>query len=168
MHRWGVSWTPWTGTTTSPTAPIPWPISRSPACLCVARYGSPWGLRLYRRDEALPHEEATVARPVPNRPIPRANRYGIGSLSTRTPCGAEPACRARQAPCRTQIALAVELMAEASRPKCPWGGGLRRLVRGRGRGPGRGATPERVDQPADTTRRLETASFQCEPSTAGP
>jgi len=37
-----VSLTTWTGLTTIATAPIPWPTTRSPACLSVGRCAVPW------------------------------------------------------------------------------------------------------------------------------
>jgi hypothetical protein len=82
----------------------------------------PLGLRLYRRDEALTHGEAAVAKHGPDLPIPR-EKNARNRLHTQVDpvLLQDPECRALQEPCRTKMALAIELVEEAIRCKVPCG-----------------------------------------------
>jgi hypothetical protein len=84
--------------------------------------GFPLGLRLYRRDAALTQWEAALAQHVPDLPLPRENKARNRLHQQVDPVGRQdPEFRARHAPCRSTIALAIELVAEAIRGKVPVG-----------------------------------------------
>ena len=82
----------------------------------------PLGLRLDRRDEALTQWAAVVAKHVPALPIP-TNTKARNRLQQQVDSALlqDPECRARHEPCRTKIALAVELVEEAIRCQVPLG-----------------------------------------------
>jgi DDE superfamily endonuclease len=83
----------------------------------------PLGLRLYRRDEELTQWETWVAKHVPERKIPTDNKARNRWHKQVAPVWLQdPECRARHAPFRTNIALAIERVEEAIRPKVPFGG----------------------------------------------
>jgi hypothetical protein len=88
----------------------------------VAKCASPWGLRLYRRDEELTPWEAAVATHVPELKIP-TERKARNRL--HKPVDAvlrqDPQFRARHEQFRTKIALAIEVVEEAIRSKVPCG-----------------------------------------------
>jgi DDE superfamily endonuclease len=82
----------------------------------------PVGLRLYRRDEELTQWEAYVAKHVPDLQIPR-DKQARHRLHTQVdPVRLQdPECRARHAPFRTTIALALAWVEEAIRHNVPCG-----------------------------------------------
>jgi hypothetical protein len=82
----------------------------------------PLGLRLYRRDEALTQWEAWVAKHVPELKIPTDTQARNRLHQQVDPVLLQdPECRARHEPCRTKIALAIDLVEEAIRHKVPCG-----------------------------------------------
>jgi len=82
----------------------------------------PLGLRLSRRDEELTQWAACVAKHCPDLQSPTDTK-GRNRLHQQVdPVWLQdPECRARHAPCRTKIALAIELVEEAIRHKGPCG-----------------------------------------------
>jgi hypothetical protein len=82
----------------------------------------PVGLRLYRRDEELTQWQAAVAQHVPDLPIPREKK-ARNRLHTQVDpmLLQDPECRARHEPCRTTIALAIDLVEAAIRHKVSFG-----------------------------------------------
>lgn len=82
----------------------------------------PLGLRLYRRYEELTQWEAWVAKHFPDRKIPPDTK-GRNRLHKEVDpvVRQDPHFRARHEPCRTKIALAIELIEEAIRHKVPFG-----------------------------------------------
>jgi hypothetical protein len=82
----------------------------------------PVGLRLYRRYEELTQWEATVATHCPDLKIP-TDKKGRNRLHKEVDPALlqDPECRARHEQFRTKIALAIELVEEAIRPKVPFG-----------------------------------------------
>ena len=112
----------WTATTTTATAPIPWPITRSPACSVSGPVRFPLGLRLYRRDEELTQWEAAVAKHFPELQIPTDKKARHRLHQQVDPVLLQdPEFRARHEQFRTKIALAMELVEEAIRHKVPFG-----------------------------------------------
>lgn len=85
----------------------------------------PRGLRRDRRDEALTQWAADVAKHGPDLQIPPAPQ-ARHRLHQQVAPGwrADPEFRMRQAPCRTQMALAIDLVAEALGRKVPCGVGV--------------------------------------------
>jgi hypothetical protein len=82
----------------------------------------PVGLRLDRRSEELPQWEAYVAQHFPDLQLPRDKKARTRLHKQVDPVLLEePAFRARHAPCRTKIALAIELVEEAIRHQVPFG-----------------------------------------------
>jgi hypothetical protein len=82
----------------------------------------PLGLRLYRRDEELTQWAACVATHVPDLKIPTETKGRHRLHQQVDPVWLQdPECRARHAPFRTTIALAIELIEEAIRHKVPCG-----------------------------------------------
>jgi len=82
----------------------------------------PLDLHLYRRDEELTPWEAAVAQHFPERQIP-TNPKGRHRLHTQVDPTLlqDPAFRARHEPFRPNMALAIELVEAAIRPKVPFG-----------------------------------------------
>jgi hypothetical protein len=82
----------------------------------------PRGRRLYRRDEELTQGEACVAKHGPDLKIP-SDTKGRHRLHKPVDSGwlQDPDCRVRHAQFRTKLALALELIEEASRDNVPCG-----------------------------------------------
>jgi hypothetical protein len=82
----------------------------------------PLGVRLYRRDAELTPWEAAVAKQFPELQMP-TERNARNRLHTQVDpvWRQDPEVRARHAQFRTQIALAIELVEEASRHQVPFG-----------------------------------------------
>jgi hypothetical protein len=80
------------------------------------------GLRLYRRYEELTQWDANVAKHVPELKVPTECK-ARNHLHTQVDpvCLQDPDFRARHAPCRTTLALAMELIEEAIRHQVPSG-----------------------------------------------
>jgi len=82
----------------------------------------PVGLRLYRRDEELTPWEAAGAKSFPDLTLPTEKKARKRLHQQVDPVWLQdPECRARHEPCRTTIALAMELVEEAIRSQVPLG-----------------------------------------------
>jgi hypothetical protein len=101
-----------------------YPLAHNPVTSCSVsgpvRFPLDW--RLYRRDEALTPWEAAVATHVPELKIPTDNKARKRLHQQVAPVWLQdPDFRARHAPCRTTMALAIDLVETAIRHKVPCG-----------------------------------------------
>ena len=127
--------------------------------MSVAQCASLWAYD--RRYEELTQWEAYVANNCPDLQIPK-DRKGRNRLHQQVDpvLLQDPEFRGRHAQFRTNIALAIALVAEAIRNKVPFGVVVcDALVPGGGLGPWVGPTAQGLDQPAENEPRAGNGQF---------